>query len=61
MQDSLNYSISQMIWDMKLNFCIWLDIYRSQKFIQSFLVGVVSHAWEFSEVFQNNESALSVG
>ena len=32
MQHSLNYNISQMSWDMKLNFCIWLDIHQSSKY-----------------------------
>ena len=44
MQDFLNYSISQKIWGRKLIFCMWLDIYRSNKFTQSFQVGVVMHA-----------------
>ena len=44
MQDSLNYNNSQTSWDMKLNFCMWLDVHRSNA-IQSFQVGVVRHTW----------------
>ena len=33
-QDFLNYNISQMNWGLKVDFCVWLDIHRSNKFIQ---------------------------
>ena len=45
MQDSLNYNISQMSWNLKFNFRMWLDIHKRNKFTQSFQVGVVRHAW----------------
>ena len=44
MQFSSNCNISQTNWSVKLNFFVWLDIHRSNKFIQTFQVGVVSHA-----------------
>ena len=37
MQYSLIYNISQTSYGIKFNFCKWSDIYRSNKFTQSFL------------------------
>ena len=42
-QDSLNYIISATSCCM--NFCMLLDIHRSNKFTQSFQEGVVRHDW----------------
>lgn len=44
MQDFLNYNISQTVWDIKLNFCIWSDIHRSNNFTHSFAL-FVFQAW----------------
>ena len=35
--------ISRMSWAIKLVFGMWLGVHRSQKFVQSFQVGVVRH------------------
>ena len=43
MQASLNYNISQTSWVMKLNFCMWLDIHRRNKFTKAFQLVVVRH------------------
>ena len=43
MWDSLNHSVSQTSSDMKLDFCMWLDMHRSNKFTQSF-------KWVWSDV-----------
>ena len=50
MQDSLNCSVLQTIWGMKLNFCTWLDVHRSNKLTKPFQVYVVRHAWEYSKL-----------
>ena len=59
MQDSLNYNISQTTWGLNLNFCMWLDIHGSNKFAQTFRVGVVEHACACPKVMPNFESASS--
>ena len=52
-QDSLNSSISEMSYGgMKLNFCMSLDIHRSNKFTQHFQVGVVRYGEAFPKLSQ---------
>ena len=50
-QDCILCSISQTRWDIKCKF-MWLDIHRSDKFIQSFQVGVGRHTWAYEKLFQ---------
>ena len=52
MQDSSNYSIWQLSWGMNLNFDIWQDIHRSNKYSWSFQVDVVKHAWTCPKLWQ---------
>ena len=52
MQDSLSYNTSQMRRGLLLNFFMLLDIHRSNKFIQSFQMSVVRHAWSCSKLWQ---------
>ena len=42
-QDSFNYKFLQRSWGMKLNFCMWLYIHRSNKFSQVLQVDVIRH------------------
>lgn len=43
MQDYFDCNISQTSWCVRLNFCVWLNISRSNKFIQLIQVGVVEN------------------
>ena len=65
MQDSSNYNISQTSWNLKLNFCMLLDIYKIYAVISS---GVVRHAWACPKLSQlvtqlhlKNELSYQVG
>ena len=52
MQNFLNCNISQTNGIMKMKFCWWLDIHKSNKFTKSFQVGVIRLAWECPKWWQ---------
>ena len=49
---AVNCNILQTIPDIKLNFCLWLDIHIINKFTPLFKLGVVTHAWAHPKFYQ---------